>query len=182
MPTSWITKKALADAMKELMQEIPMEKIKIGDIVDHCDMNRQSFYYHFKDKYDLVNWIFYTEFVSQVQDAMNDQGWEILEKVCQFFYENRQFYSNALRVRGQNSFAEYFNEVVHALVLYDLKGYFKKDENQEFCATFLTDAICMAITRWLLEGAKKTPKEFVALIKIATDGITSKILDDDYTA
>lgn len=65
MPDSSITKKALADALKQLMAEKPLQKISVGDICERCNMNRKSFYYHFRDKYDLVNWVFYTEFAEQ---------------------------------------------------------------------------------------------------------------------
>ena len=64
MPDSNITKKALANALKELMAEVSFRSISISDICGRCDMSRKSFYYHFKDKYDLVNWIYYNEFIS----------------------------------------------------------------------------------------------------------------------
>lgn len=51
------TKNVLAAALKEVMAEKPLEKIGIGEICERCGMNRKSSYYHFKDKYDLVNWI-----------------------------------------------------------------------------------------------------------------------------
>lgn len=63
MTDSSITKLALSNALKELPTEQPFEKISISDICDRCRMNRKSFYYHFRDKYDLVNWIFDTEFM-----------------------------------------------------------------------------------------------------------------------
>ena len=47
MADSNITKKALATAFKELMEERPFEKINVGDICEKCEMNRKSFYYHF---------------------------------------------------------------------------------------------------------------------------------------
>lgn len=50
-----LTKRALAAAMKELMEQMPFSKISVSDIAEQCGMNRKSFYYHFKDKYDLVN-------------------------------------------------------------------------------------------------------------------------------
>ena len=78
MSESQITKKALAEAMKELMSERPMNKINIGDIVERCNMNRQSFYYHFKDKYDLVNWIYYTEFIVKIKDDLSMSSWDLL--------------------------------------------------------------------------------------------------------
>ena len=58
MPDSSLTKRALAAAIKDLMKEKPLVKISIADILERCQMNRQSFYYLFRDKYDLVNWIF----------------------------------------------------------------------------------------------------------------------------
>lgn len=58
-----ITKQALAASIKELMEREPLSKISVGDITSNCGVNRQTFYYHFKDKYELVNWIYYTETV-----------------------------------------------------------------------------------------------------------------------
>ena len=57
MADSNITKQALSTALKELMEEQSFEKISVSDICDRCHMNRKSFYYHFKDKYDLANLI-----------------------------------------------------------------------------------------------------------------------------
>lgn len=177
---SQITKWALSGAMKELMAERPMDKIKVGDIAERCNMNRQSFYYHFKDKYELVNWIFYTEFFADIKKSFSKSGWEVIEKMCQFFYENRSFYSNALQVKGQNSFSEYFHEVLHPLVLAYFADIFANDPNQEFYATFFADSIRVTITRWLLEGAKIPPEEFVGLMKTAVTGVAYKIVSDDF--
>ena len=178
MPDSQLTKRALSAAMKKLMTKYPMKKIKINDITKLCNMNRQSFYYHFKDKYDLVNWIFYTEFVSDIQNSLEKSHWVILEKMCEFFYENRAFYSNALKVKGQNSFSEYFTEVMHSLIYSQLEEVFKDDENNDFYATFFADAIRVSITRWLLEGTRIAPNEFVELIKTATSSVAYKLVRD----
>ena len=82
MPDSSLTKRALAQAIKELMNEKPLVKISIADIVDRCQMNRQSFYYHFRDKYDLVNWIFYTELITELQNSPNKDEYEELKNIC----------------------------------------------------------------------------------------------------
>jgi probable dihydroxyacetone kinase regulator len=178
MPGSQLTKNALSKAMKELMTKYPMEKIRIRDIAERCNMNRQSFYYHFKDKYDLVNWIYYTEFIANIHGSLEKPGWDLIDKICEYFYENRTFYSNALRVRGQNSFSEYFIEVIHPLIHSQLEEIFKDDPNSDFYATFFADAIRVSITRWLLEGAKILPHEFVDLIKTASTGLAYKLVKD----
>ncbi|MDD4565615.1 MAG: TetR/AcrR family transcriptional regulator C-terminal domain-containing protein [Eubacteriales bacterium] len=175
MPDSNITKRALAEAMKELMAESPMSKITIGDIVDICAMNRKSFYYHFKDKYDLVNWIYYTEFVEDVIKNPTETSEELLQRICDFFYENKSFYINALQVTGQNSFSEYFNEIMQKIILIRIENMIAKGENKEFYANFFADAICVSITKWLLNGAEITPQKFVNLIKSAMAEIAIEI-------
>ena len=54
---SQITKRALAASLKRLLAEKPLSKITISDITDDCGINRMTFYYHFQDIYDLIEWI-----------------------------------------------------------------------------------------------------------------------------
>ena len=112
MADSNVTKRALATAMKQLMAAEPFSKISVGDICQVCQMNRKSFYYHFRDKYDLVNWIFQTEFLTAVQRRPYESTWALIGDLCEYFYENRAFYHNALSVEGQNSFQDYFREIL----------------------------------------------------------------------
>lgn len=177
MSDSQITKKALADSMKKLMEERPMKKINIGDIVEGCGMNRQSFYYHFKDKYDLVNWIYYTEFILTIKDV-SLKSWEILEKTCEFFYRNKIFYKNAFQVTGQNSFSEYFIEVLHPILEVHLNNVFINNKNVDFYATFYADAIRVSISRWLIEGAVIPPEQFVELIRSSIEGVAMGLLNE----
>ena len=53
---SQITKKALEQSLKNLLLKKPLNKITINDITEDCGINRMTFYYHFRDIYDLVEW------------------------------------------------------------------------------------------------------------------------------
>ena len=53
---SEITKRALENSLKSLLLKKPFTKITINDIAEDCGINRMTFYYHFKDIYDLVEW------------------------------------------------------------------------------------------------------------------------------
>ena len=48
------TKMAIAFAFKELLLEKPLNKITVNDIAEKCEMNRQTFYYHFHDTLELT--------------------------------------------------------------------------------------------------------------------------------
>lgn len=170
MPDSGITKRVLAQALKELMQTQSLHKISVGDICEQCSMNRKSFYYHFKDKYDLVNWIYYTEFFdSFLQD--NPTGGEAIERICKFFADNRQFYKNALQLRGQNSFYEYFGEVLTPVIRANLAGAFAGDEDQDFYLLLYSEVMRDVIVRWLLDDKQIPPERFVKLLHNAIVGL-----------
>ena len=52
------TKDQLAAALKTILAVKPIERITIRDIVEICGVNRQTFYYHFEDVYDLLEYVF----------------------------------------------------------------------------------------------------------------------------
>ena len=50
------TKQMLCDALIELSAKKPFSKITVSEIVNLCNVNRKTFYYHFEDIYDLLEW------------------------------------------------------------------------------------------------------------------------------
>lgn len=172
MANSNSTKKAMASALKELMEEKSFEKINVVDICKRCEMNRKSFYYHFKDKYDLVNWIFDTEFIAVAHKESYKDIWELLESLCQFFYDNRNFYRKVLRITGQNSFSEHFRELLFPTISSRLRDTLEVDEVQEFQTIFIADAVVMAFQRWLIDNRSMKPEEFLRQIKASIKYVT----------
>lgn len=173
-----ITKRALSAALKELMESCAFAKISVADICEKCDMHRKSFYYHFKDKYDLVNWIYYTEFVTRVLQKEYRAGWHLLEDLCNYFYENRDFYRKTIGIEGQNSFSEYFRDIVVSIISGDLEEIFNEDDSKSFYVDFYADAFVCAIKRWLLDRNCVSPDVFSSLLKKCLIGASDKIVRD----
>ena len=78
--TTLNTKKAFSSALKELMEKKPFSKISISEIVKECGVNRNTFYYHFKDIQDLLKWTLEQEAVEVVKsfDLILDSNEAIL--------------------------------------------------------------------------------------------------------
>ena len=171
MPESTLTKRALAEALKTLMIARPIEKISVGDICALCGMNRKSFYYHFRDKYDLVNWIFYAEFLERAKETRYGTSWDFFADITSYFYENRTFYVRAFEIQGQNSFNDYLAEVLHPIAFAYLIDEFEEDEDNRYYADFFTDAFRVSIVRWLREYPDIKAEKIVTLLKKATYGI-----------
>lgn len=77
---SQITKRALEQSLKNLLLKKPLNKITISDIAEDCGINRMTFYYHFQDIYDLVEW-------SCLEDAR-----KALEKKRRMIHGSRDLY------------------------------------------------------------------------------------------
>lgn len=185
MADSNITKRALANALMELMAEIPFDKINVAQICDRCNMNRKSFYYHFKDKFDLVNWIFDMDFLSILtfenfdpKHVSFEDRWKIIDTLCETFYENRIFYRKALKVRGQNSFSEHFRECIQPILKKRMESITGTAFTNDFTLNFFSDACVCALERWLSEKDCMPPDEFSALLKTIIQTFAISISND----
>lgn len=177
MAGSDITKASLAQALKQIMAKKPFTKISVGEICERCGMNRKSFYYHFKDKYDLMNWIFDSEFLSAINLADYDTGWDFLSDICRYFYSEREFYKNALAFEGQNSFKEYMQQSLQPIIELLSSDVFDGVEPADFYMTFFSDAFNAAILRWLSEGGSLPPDVFLARLKTVILNFSREALD-----
>ena len=167
MATTAATKKAIATAFKEMLAVEPFEQIRVGDVCERSGRNRKSFYYHFKDKYDLVCWIFDTELLSHLREAILIEELtfeEVARRLVVYFYDNRAFYRKILQIQGQNSFREYFGRMVYGY-LRELLGLPVDGKAQDFCTTFYTDAILQSLERWLVQTPVMLPDTYLEFLR-----------------
>ncbi len=169
MAESALTKRALASALTELMAEIPFEKIDVAQICEKCGMSRKSFYYHFKDKYDLVNWIFDIDFLTVLDQDVNDDHVAFLKAFCALFYEKQGFYRNALSIKGQNSFPEHFKECLIPIFRQRYIFLTGEEKPDSFGLAVLADVCVCVLERWLLEKDCIPPKQFISVLESLLD-------------
>lgn len=156
------------------MTQKPFGKICVSDIVEDCGMTRTTFYYHFKDKYDLMNWIYYTETVPFMSVGHKVENWtDGLRDLCYYMRENKAFYLNALNTTGQNSFQEYLHDYIRDLaisVIESIKGAQFEEEKWGFIAEFIATSFVGLIVRWANTGMETDPAVYIARIKEIFDG------------
>lgn len=70
------TKQALANALKQLLQKKQITKITINDMTEACGISRMTFYYHFKDIYDLAEWTFQETLHAATADCHTRDSWQ----------------------------------------------------------------------------------------------------------
>ena len=170
MSESLITKKALCTGFKELIKKKPFEKITIADITEICGLNRQTFYYHFQDKYELLNWIYYNEAISIITNDLTLETWDtkVFEMLSAMKNESN-FYQNTLRDTTNNEFHNYLYCVTKELfcsIIEQLEnGRGISDNDKVFVAEFLSFGVVGMIVAWAKNGMKQTPEDITTHLK-----------------
>ena len=177
-----LTKRALAAAMKELMEQMPFSKISVSDIAEQCGMNRKSFYYHFKDKYDLVNW----HFEQLAQKSFKQMGVsltlrEALIRKFEFLKGEGTFFSQAFRSRDHNSVVAYDYQCILEFYTGILKRKLRVEKLPQDIA-FLLEMYCGAsiekTVEWVTTGMERPIPELVDLLLEAMPQRLQELLSD----
>ena len=158
---SGITKRALAKSFSELMETESFGKISIGEICDRCEMNRKSFYYHFRDKQDLIIWMFKYDMSNAGNFDENDSLTDYITKICGCLYEKKSFYRKALKIEGQNSLTDYIRDII-----YDRMSRQSRIDSElsRYICGYTSDAVVVSIKRWICENDQKTCEQFVSFL------------------
>ena len=103
------TKLWIADKMKDLMKKKPLDKIRITEICQAAEIERSTFYYHFRDKYELVAWIFF-----QSADQINIIDLHDAANAMRQMKNDMIFYKRAYEDTSQNALWQYMLEYFSA--------------------------------------------------------------------
>ena len=170
MPASTITKRAISAGFKELMRHKSFDRITIADITDKCGLNRQTFYYHFQDKYELINWIYYNDYIADLSDNVTLENWndKILELLTKMKKE-AYFFENAFKSSGYNEFEKYLLMFTNELFIDIIQKLDKNNEisknDMEFNAQFYSFGSVGMIVSWAKTGMTSSPENIVIHIK-----------------
>ena len=104
------TKFFLAESFKELSQKKSVDKITVKEIVKNCGFTSPTFYNHFRDKYDLIAWI-YSSQAEKIMNKIDGENYfwsDSLRDGIYFFLDNKDFLQNLIfNTSGQDSFINY---------------------------------------------------------------------------
>lgn len=155
MPSS--TKEALAAALKQMMEIKPIGKITVKDIVEICGVNRQTFYYHFDDVYDLLEWVFEDDANRVLPSEVVYERWR--DDVMLFFeylYENRAFALNVYNSGSRLYMLKYLKErlqgCIRSFATIVSEGSNIDRQDFEFIIEFYAHGIIGLISQWLDMG------------------------------
>ena len=175
MANSDFTKFMIARGLKQLLETNSFLDISVGDIAQHCKISRNTFYYHFRDKYDVISWIFYTEITPLIGDTISmDQWGSGMRALCRYMQENKSFYVNVLQFEGQNSFADclmdFYQNLVRTLIVNAGGEQLLKPNQIKMISRFYAHGMSGVLLDWVKNGMVRDPDSTVSTLEDLLSG------------
>ncbi len=165
------TKRMLAASLKKFMAKKPFSKITVSELIADCDVNRNTFYYHFEDIYALLRWMLETEAIDVVKhfDLTKDYKEAILF-VMDYMESNDHILNCAYDSIGQEEMKRFFypefNGIISSLIQSAEEDFHLKleDDYRQFLTEFYTEALAGILINWLKDGSSRDREATVHFI------------------
>ena len=172
---SQVTKRALEASLKSLLLQKPLSKITVTDITEDCGINRMTFYYHFKDIYDLVEWCCQEDAGRALAGKKTYETWQQgLLQIFEAVRENKPFILNVYRSVSREQVENYLYKVTYALldgvVEEQAQGMSVRQEDKAFLATLYQYMFVGLMLDWIKSDMKEDPQAIVSRLELAIHG------------
>ncbi len=163
-----LTKRALEESAVKLLEERPLDKIKIKDITDDCGVTRNTFYYHFRDVYELLERIFESQADEILKKYDNTGDWkDVFLNLLEYLYEHRKMVYHVYYSVRHEDLEIYIYKVVgnYALRIIEMQedGIYIEDRVKTIVADFYRNAFVGATIQWIRDNMRDKPSDLAKL-------------------
>lgn len=178
---SQVTKRALEQSLKNLLLKKPLTKITINDIAEDCGINRMTFYYHFKDIYDLVEWACLEDARKALEEKKTYETWQQgFLQIFEAVRDNKPFVMNVYRCVHREQVERYLKPLVDNLLMgvvnEEAEGMTVREEDKEFIARVYSYIFVGLMLDWIKEDMKEEPEEIVEKLATMVKGSVKEAL------
>ena len=178
---SQITKRALSASLKHLLLQKPLSKITVTDITEDCGISRMTFYYHFKDIYDLVEWTCVEDAKRALEGKKTYDTWQQgFLQILQAALKDKVFFTKVYNSISREHVENYLYRVTYGLMIDVVEekaaGMTVRPEDKEFIANFYKYAFVGLTLEWVRTGMKADPAALVERVSTLIHGDITKSL------
>lgn len=170
---SQTTEEVLAAGMKHLITVMPFEKITVKAIADEAHVKRPTFYNHFKDKYDIVEYILKQELIEPARTLMAcDMLGEAIRLILVTMKKEKRFYMHVARIDEDVIFQRIVRELFKELLLDVMRERMADEDNgnpmltMDNIAEYYAYGISFGISKWIQKGMKMEVDEVLEALKV----------------
>ncbi|MGM9554243.1 MAG: TetR/AcrR family transcriptional regulator C-terminal domain-containing protein [Faecousia sp.] len=166
-----MTKRRLAEALKKAMGTKPLSKITVSEIIQDCDVNRKTFYYHFEDIYALLKWMLEQEAIEVVKSfdlLVNPE--EAIAFVIDYVDANKHIINCAYDTMGRDEMKRFFLTDMYGVVRSIVDSVAQElqvqveEDFKDFLTTFYTEALAGMLINYFQGDERRSRQEWIDYI------------------
>ncbi|GAA0399250.1 TetR/AcrR family transcriptional regulator [Paenibacillus motobuensis] len=176
------TKRMIMEAFILLMEEKGFEAITVSDLTEKADINRGTFYQHYKDKYDLLEQgeeeifeglkkivdTFWHNENYDYEEVMNvDDLLPLSIQLFEFIGDNSKFIKVLLGAKGNSAFQNKLKNVIMDNLLLRFSQFLKEDHvivPPDYLLAYIGSAHLGLIQHWLECGMDRSPEDIARIL------------------
>ena len=148
------TRKAIMQTFLHILKNKPLDRITVKDICEQCEINRNTFYYYFKDIYDVLEAIFEDEVRLVMDEAKEGVTFhDAYARVAALILNNREAIMHIYASENGRVLRTYLDavvtQVVRRFVLEKAEGYSLDDSDIAFITAFYSNGIVGSTIKWI---------------------------------
>ncbi|APX71495.1 dihydroxyacetone kinase transcriptional activator DhaS [Companilactobacillus allii] len=176
------TKRILSDSLVSILQNEQVDKITVKDIVTSCDLTRQTFYNHFSDIYELVEWTASEAADKALANVSDYENWQRgFYNVMIEIKKNKNLVLNTYQSVYRDLLEKYLYEVIYSYIIVVVErqaiDMSVEQNHKDFIAHFYSLAFISLIFEWVKDGMKDDPKDIVEQTGVLVEGDFKKALN-----
>lgn len=178
-----LTKRALAASLRTLLTGTPLDKLTVRAIAEKAGVSRKTFYYHFKDIYDLLEWSLVDEGKRVLEGHTTAETWQQgLYSVFAYFQENRAAVLNLYRPlqKGDALLERHITQVLLPLlerIFNEQPGCHKvSTENRQWILDFYSVGLVRLFLRWIGDGMHPDAKKMAEKLGLLFSGSMESLI------
>ena len=176
------TKRALEASLKKLLLRKPLNKITISDITEDCGVNRMTFYYHFKDIYDLVEWACIESATRALAGQKTYDTWQQgFLQIFEAVLDNKPFILNVYHSVSREQVEIYLYKLTYDLLIGVVEeksaGMNVREEDKKFIADFYKYAFVGLMLDWVRHDMKGDPHRIIEDLSVVMHGNVAAALE-----
>lgn len=170
-----ITKKAIKTAFKELIKTKSINDITINDITSYCGLNRQTFYYHFTDIFNLIEYIFLDDLDSYIGENKTYQTWEEgYKSLFNYCLDNKDFiyytYNSISRKQVEHFLYNIAYDFLYKVIKELSKSLTIREEDVIYVTDFYKYVFVGLLTSWIDTNFKEDPNLIISKLDTLIKG------------
>lgn len=170
-------KESLQHAFRQLLREVPLNRITVIHVCEKAHVNRQTFYYYYQNIIDLLKDMIFIEIYEEVSKGRAYDTWKHgFLTTTTFIRDNHDIFMNIYTSTYWEEVNDYFIKISNSL----LRGVLEEcvetssldvsEEDKDFIIDYYRVVFNGTMTEWLKSGMPLSPRELLSKFEKMVDG------------